>query len=684
MLDKTDRCEILPQNVHRTPVTALKGIGPKTAAALEKLGISTAAELVRHYPCRFDFYPAPLDIASLADEDARSVAVSASLTAPLTVVRRGRFVLTTGTVSDGSGKVSVRWYNMPYLKKTLRAGETRIFVGKLRKKGQSLLMEQPSVFSISDYRARMERPVPVYALTEGVSNRLLTQAIRQALSLLGSQEDWLPEALRTRYALMEEGAAIREIHDPENMESFRAARKRIVFNEFFSFLQKVRKLKERSAAQSSVFQMQTTDALRECRTFFPFQLTSAQEKAVCEIAADLESGIVMNRLIQGDVGSGKTAVAAAALYTAFRSGWQSAIMVPTEVLARQHRKTLEALFEKAEKKPRLLLLTGSLKPAEKRAAHTAIHSHEADIIIGTHALIQEAVSFDCLALVVTDEQHRFGVMQRGSFARKGPHPHMLVMSATPIPRTLAVILYGDLDISTIDFRPSGRMPIKNAVIRRADRPRALLHIRREIEAGHQAYIICPLVEESELSDAENVVDYSQRLAESFRGIARVACLHGRMKEAEKRQIMEEFSAHKTDILVSTTVVEVGVDVPNATVMMIENAEQFGLASLHQLRGRVGRGAAQSYCIFVQGKKSTRAKERLELLARSNDGFEIAAADLKMRGPGELFGALQSGELTLGLGDIYNDYSILQTAREISGLSPEWQLDGASLQKEVIL
>lgn len=683
-LSKTDRCVDSPQKIQSLPVTALKGIGPKTAAALQRLGIYTAAELVRHYPYRFDFYPAPLDIASLTDYEEQSTAVTASLTAPLTVVRRGRFVLTTGTVSDGSGRATVLWYNMPYLKKTIRPGEMRVFVGKLHKKGQNFFMEQPSVFSPSDYRERMEKPVPVYALTEGISNRLLTQAIEQALSLLTPQKDWLPEEIRARYALMEENDAIREIHNPENMEFFQDARKRIVFNEFFCFLQKVRKLKERSATQNSVFQMQTEDALQECQNFFPFRLTTAQEKAVREISADLSSGIVMNRLIQGDVGSGKTAVAAAALYTAFRNGWQSAIMVPTEVLARQHRNTLETLFEKAEKKPRLLLLTGSLKPAEKRAAHTAIRNHEADIIIGTHALIQEAVSFDCLALVVTDEQHRFGVMQRGSFARKGPHPHMLVMSATPIPRTLAVILYGDLDISTIDSRPSGRLPIKNAVIRRADRPKALLHIRREIEAGHQAYIICPLVEESEFSDAENAVGYSEKLAESFRGIARVACLHGRMKEAEKQRIMEAFSAHETDILVSTTVVEVGVDVPNATVMMIENAEQFGLASLHQLRGRVGRGAAQSYCIFVQGKKSARAKERLELLARSNDGFEIAAADLKMRGPGELFGALQSGELTLGLGDIYNDYSILQMAREISELSSEWQIDSTSSQEEVIL
>lgn len=642
-------------------VTVLKGVGPKTEAAMARLGIRTLSQLIRHYPFRFDFYPAVQEIAALEEGQA---AVLATPVSQLSVIRKGRFVMTQGKLADESGSVSVRWFNMPYLKKTILPGRQRVFCGKLVQKGKNLLMEQPSVFSPKEYEQLKERPLPVYSLTEGLTNRALTQAIASALALVPPQSDWLPDAVREKYALMEEDRAIREIHAPRDMEQFEHARKRIAFNEFYSFLHMVREMKLRSAGIRSVFCMQTEAPLKEYTAFLPFDLTEAQQRVVSECAKDLASGCVMNRLIQGDVGSGKTAVAAAMLYTAFRNGWQSAIMVPTEVLARQHVKTLHTLFAAAGKKPSILLLTGSLSAGEKHAAQEAIRTHQADIIIGTHALIQESVDFHSLSLVITDEQHRFGVRQREQLAAKGSHPHMLVMSATPIPRTLAVILYGDLDISTIDTRPAGRLPVKNALITRRERPKAFLHIKRELAEGHQAYIICPLVEESELCDAENVLDYSRKLSVLFQGIGRVGCLHGRMKESEKTAIMEAFAERKIQILVATTVVEVGVDVPNATVMMIENAERFGLASLHQLRGRVGRGESQSYCIFVQGRQSARAKKRLEILGQSNDGFEIAAADLKLRGPGELFGAEQSGELTFSLGDIYNDYLILQTAQEV--------------------
>lgn len=646
-------------------VSSLKGVGPKRAAAMARLGIQTTADLLRHYPCRIERYPELQRVASL--EEGCVASVRAALKAPLKILRRGSFSMTGGLLSDESGEIEVRWYHMPYLKKTLLPGRTRIFCGKVARRGGRLCLEQPSLFREADYADLQARPVPVYALTEGLSNQTLRRAIRQAAEETPFQEDWLPGELRRRFGLMEEDAAVRALHLPESMEQFQEARKRVVFDEFYDFLLGARRLKKSSLAAASAFPLDCASALREVETFLPFRLTSSQRKVCGEIFSDLSSGRVMNRLLQGDVGSGKTAVAAAALYAAFRSGFQGAVMVPTEVLAAQHFKTMERLFRDAPRRPRLLLLTGSLKSSEKKTAREAAGRHDADIVIGTHALIQEDVLFHRLALVVTDEQHRFGVLQRGALSAKGERPHTLVMSATPIPRTLAVILYGDQDVSVIDARPGGRKPVKNAVIGRQERPRALLHIKKEIEKGHQAYVICPLVEKSELTEAENVMDYSEALRESFRGIATIGCLHGRMGEAEKQRVMEDFAARRIDILVATTVVEVGVDVPGATVMMIENAERYGLASLHQLRGRVGRGEAQSYCIFVRGRESRLGNRRLEIVSRSNDGFEIAAEDLKMRGPGELFGSEQSGELTFGLGDIYNDYSVLQTARDVLDL-----------------
>ena len=669
--------------MHPVPVSELKGVGPKTEALLEKLNIRTAEDLIRHYPSRFEHYPG----VTGADEaeDGCTAALFLTIERPLTVIRRGRFVMTRGTAADDTGAVELTWYNMPYLKKALKEGTSRVFVGRVTEKNGKKGILQPQVFSREDYLALCGRPVPVYPLTAGITPRTFRGLVEQALERTPRQEDYLTGEERAKYGLLDEDAAIRAIHAPADMETFGKARRRIAFDSFFTFLAGVRRLKEQMSAVASEFPMQTEEAMKEAERFLPFRLTDAQQKAAGEIAADLSSGRVMNRLVQGDVGSGKTAVAATALYTAFRNGYQSAIMVPTEVLARQHFESMTALFEKAEHKPVLELLTGSLKQSEKRAARERIAAHEADIIIGTHALIQDAVRFSDLALVVTDEQHRFGVAQRGALAEKGPAPHMLVMSATPIPRTLAVILYGDLDISTIETKPVGRIPIKNAVIRKKDRPKAFLHIKREVEAGRQAYIICPLVEPSELSDLENVTEYGAKVAEIFAGTARVGILHGRMKEAEKLQVMEDFASHRTDILVSTTVVEVGVDVPNATVMMIENAERFGLASLHQLRGRVGRGKHQSYCIFVMGKRSQHAEERLDILKKSNDGFEIAAADLKMRGPGELFGSLQSGELTFPLADIYNDYSVLQAAKEaVEARETLPDTPGTYLKEDVIL
>jgi len=642
------------------PVTVLKGIGPKTAEALEKIGIRTTLDLIRHYPARFVRYPEIRDISTV--REGETAAVKAETENTLSVIRHGSLVITQGKLCDDSGDISAVWYHMPYLKNSVHPGFRYAFFGKAVRKRGRFYLEQPFLYKVADYEKIAGRLMPVYPLTAGISNRVLSSAIEKAFSVTELPEDYLPGHIREKYSLCDENKALFGIHHPGSDDDFSDARKRIVFDEFFGFLLKVRSLREKNERILSPFSVKTGFS-DELLSVFPFTLTDGQKKAYQDIEKDFNSGHVMNRLIQGDVGSGKTAVAVLALYTVFRNGFQGAVMVPTEVLAKQHMKTITEFFMPLKKKPSVVLLTGSMTEAEKRKAREEINEGKADIVIGTHALIQEKVSFKNLTLVVTDEQHRFGVRQREAFAGKGNHPHILVMSATPIPRTLAVILYGDLDVSTIDQKPVGRLPVKNCIIGTEEREKAYLHIRREIRNGHQAYIICPLVEESEFSDAEDVTDYSERMEKCFSGTAKVTMLHGKMPDKTKNRIMTDFLERKTDILVSTTVVEVGVDVPNATVIMIENADRFGLAALHQLRGRVGRGKDQSYCIFVNTSHSSDAAERLKIVSGTNDGFKIASEDLKMRGPGELFGSEQSGELTFGIGDIYNDNSILKDAYE---------------------
>lgn len=677
----------MPMSIGKTaaPVTELRGVGPKTAASLKQMGINTMADLLRHYPLRFVNYPEITEIGALTDEEVGNpIAVHAEAVREL--VRRAgtRVQLCTGTFSDGSGELIATWYHMPYLRNTLRPGRRAVLFGKLNAVGKRFELQQAQIFTAEQYEKLLHRPVPQYALPKGIGEKTFASLMEQALALSPPLTDWLPERFLERYELLPEDRAVREIHRPQDMDHFAAARKRIVFDGFFRFLYDVRRMKETVRNEKSDFVFDAKAAMTAFSAGLPFTLTDAQKKVCLEISKDFMSGSVMNRLVQGDVGSGKTAVAAAALFSVWRAGFQGSLMAPTEVLARQHFRTLSELFGASEDGPRIGILTGSTKAKERRELLEGLAKGEVDVLIGTHALLEERVVFSALALVVTDEQHRFGVQQRKTLSEKGKQPHVLVMSATPIPRTLAVILYGDLDISVIDARPTGRTPIKNAVIEKQDRPKALLHIKREVESGHQAYIVCPQVEANPLTALENVEDYSAALRASFRGEITVEALHGRMKEAEKQRIMERFLAGEISVLVATTVIEVGVDVPNATVMMIENAERFGLATLHQLRGRVGRGKDQAYCIFVQGKKSREGSERLGLLQRSNDGFEIAAADLKQRGPGELFGAVQSGELTFGLGDIYNDYSVLQLAKEAVDALDQADFDLPVVHKKVVL
>ena len=527
-------------------------------------------------------------------------------------------------------------------------------------------MEQPEIYTKEGYGAVMKHMQPVYGQTKGLGNKAIVRAVAQALDMRQMERDYMPADLRKKHELAEYNFAVEHIHVPTDQKDLLFARKRLVFDEFFLFLLGVRRLKERRENVRSSWVMKLSPEVKRLKERLPYRLTHAQETVLHEIEWDLSNGLVMNRLIQGDVGSGKTILAVLALLHTAYNGFQGALMAPTEVLAKQHYESMWELFESYQIPKKLVLVTGSMTAKEKRTAYEKIKSHEADIIIGTHALIQEKLVYDKLALVITDEQHRFGVGQREMLGEKGQEPHVMVMSATPIPRTLAIILYGDLDISVIDELPANRLPIKNCVVDPGYRKKAYEFIARQVREGRQAYVICPMVEASEMIEAENVLDYKKRLEKEFPGVS-VSCLHGKMKGKEKNQIMEQFAGGQIQVLVSTTVVEVGVNVPNATVMMIENAERFGLAQLHQLRGRVGRGLHQSYCIMVNcGEEET--GKRLDILNRSNDGFYIASEDLKLRGPGDIFGIRQSGDMEFQLADIFTDADLLKiVSREVNEL-----------------
>ena len=641
-------------------IETLKGIGEKTAKLFEKVGIRTIDDLLHYYPRGYDTYGEPKAIGELSEDETGTV--EGFLKSGATGVHVNGLSIVQATISDMTGKLRLVWYHMPYLKNTLRPDSHFIFRGRVIRKKNGLTMEQPQMFNPEAYEELLSSMRPVYAQTKGLGNKMITSAVEQALAFRTLERDYLPAGLRIANELAEYNFAIEHIHFPSNEEELKFARKRLVYDEFFFFLLAVRHLKEKRQNVQSPFHMEKQDECRKLLADLPYRLTNAQLRTLEEVLKDLKSGSVMNRLIQGDVGSGKTIIAVLALLAACENGYQGALMVPTEVLARQHFESVTELFEKHGVDKKVILLTGSMTAKEKRIACEKVASHEADIIIGTHALIQEKIVYDNLALVITDEQHRFGVTQREMFGNKGQMPHVLVMSATPIPRTLAIILYGDLDISVIDELPANRLPIKNCVVDKSYRPRAYRFIENEVKNGRQAYVICPMVEESEMIDAENVLDYTKILRQNLPGI-RVEYLHGKMKGKEKNKIMEEFAAGEIQVLVSTTVIEVGVNVPNATVMMIENAERFGLAQLHQLRGRVGRGDKQSYCIMVNASGNKEKNRRLDVLNKSNDGFYIASEDLKLRGPGDIFGIRQSGDLEFQLADIYTDAVTLKKVSE---------------------
>ena len=640
-----------------SPVSMLKGIGEQRERKLQKLGISTIEDLLTHYPREYKDRSEIVKIADLPMDEPSTFLAQVKEEGQNS--RHGRLVYTRMKVYDETGSVGVLWYNQPYMKNSLKIGEWYLFSGKLQKKYGRKEILSPEVERIGENFAG-GRILPVYPASEGISQKMLRNLMEEALSQMsGGMREELPLWLRKEYKLAERNFAIENIHFPKTEQGFYDARRRLVFEELFVLQTALFQLKNTLEDSGEGIMLKKKKALQEAEALLPFALTNAQKRVLKEMEKDMTSGKIMNRLVQGDVGSGKTAVAMVAAYWAIKNGYQATIMAPTEVLANQHFESFKTIFEPAGIK--VVLLTGSLKAKEKREALEQVKSGEAQMIVGTHAVIQKGVEYHKLGLAITDEQHRFGVRQRSTLADKGENVHTLVMTATPIPRTLALILYGDLDISIIDELPPGRQKIDTSAVDSRYHQRIYTFIQKHVKEGRQAYVICPMIEENEKLEVQNVLDYTEELTKELPE-CRVACVHGKMKAKEKQEIMDGFAAGKIDVLVSTTVIEVGINVPNATIMLIENAERFGLAQLHQLRGRVGRGSEKSYCILVSDTKTKVAKERMKTMTESEDGFIISEKDLKLRGPGEFFGIRQHGLPELKIADLYKDMAILKEAQ----------------------
>lgn len=664
-------------DVH-TKISALKGIGEKTEKIFQKAGIYTVGDLIQYFPRGYDVYEEPVAISEL--EEGRTMTVTGAIYGRVQVGGNPKMQITTLYLKDITGTLKVVWFRMPFLRSTLSKGGVITLRGRIIRKKDGLVMEHPEIFYPSSrYAEKQDSLQPIYPLTAGMTNSAVIKAVHQVLDTADAGDGVLPEELEERYRLISYPQAIRGIHFPEKKEEFYRARERLVFEEFLVFILSIRMMKGNEDRMLNQYCFREQPEMDSFLQHLPFDLTNAQKRTWRDIRHDMTGVHVMSRLVQGDVGSGKTIVALIAMIFAGLNGYQAAMMAPTEVLARQHYENIRTMLETYHVPLTAEILTGSMSAGQKRAAYGRIASGEVQIVVGTHALIQEKAVYKNLALVVTDEQHRFGVRQRENLAEKGQHPHILVMSATPIPRTLAIILYGDLDISVMDELPKNRLPIKNCVVDTGYRNTAYQFMKKQIQEGRQCYVICPMIEESESLEAENVTGYTESLREVMGEGIEVCCLHGKMKQSQKDEIMDAFSKNEIQILVSTTVIEVGIDVPNSTVMLIENAERFGLAQLHQLRGRVGRGKYQSYCIFMSASKSKETKERLDILSHSNDGFFIAGEDLRLRGPGDLFGIRQSGLLDFRLGDVFQDSKILQCAGEAAGKLLE---DDPGLAKDV--
>ena len=645
------------------PITILKGIGPTKAKQFENLNIFTLRDLICHFPRGYE------DRTKLTTIDKLEVDTPACFRAmvmnhPRTNHIRKGLDLTKVQVADHTGRLNVTFFNNKYAAEQLQYGREYIFYGAVSGDFIGYNMTNPVFETLDSQPVTTRRILPIYPLTAGLTNAALLKAVRQALAICDPPAEILPEEVRRQYGILPAERAYYAIHEPATMAEAELAKRRLIFEEFFVFSAGLSLLRaSRGSKQTPPY---TSCNLQSFHAALPFRLTGAQNRAIAEILSDFRRGTPMNRLVQGDVGSGKTMVAAAAAYCAAGNHKQSAMMAPTEILAEQHYHSLSRLLSPLGL--RLGLLTGSMKEKEKKAVRAALADGTIDLVIGTHALITDSTTFQDLGLVIADEQHRFGVAQRSKLSAKGQDPHLLVMSATPIPRTLALIMYGDLEVSILDERPPGREDVDTFLVNESYRPRINAFIRKQVAEGHQCFVVCPAVEENEELGIKAAEVWAQTLQQTVFPDLRVALLHGQMKGSEKEGIMAAFARGEADILVATTVIEVGVDVPNATLMVIEDADRFGLSQLHQLRGRVGRGSAKSYCILTSQSRSTETLQRIKAFCKTNDGFRIAEEDLKMRGPGDFFGSRQSGLPTFRVADLSMD---LQTLKDAQQASAQW-------------
>ena len=657
------RATVTPGLGLEADVQRLKYVGTAHAKRLNRLGIHTIGDLIYHFPRRYDDYSKLKTISQLVYGE--EVTLIVTVCEAKTREARGGLKITNVLLADLTGTIQVTYFNQPWLQQQFRSGRRIVISGRVDQDLGRLTLKQTDWEPLSKELVHTARIVPVYPLTEGLTNRWLRRLIHSVVEYWADKiPDALPENIRAQENLLPLAEALREIHFPSSFEKLEAARRRLALDEFLLIqLGVLRQRKQWREQPGRALTLEST-ALEQFYTSLPFQLTGAQQRAINEILGDLQKSQPMSRLLQGDVGSGKTVVAAAAMLVAVTNGAQAALLAPTEILAEQHYKTLTRVFEALPNPPRVRLLTGSLKNREKEEVRQQIAEGKIDIAVGTHALIQEDIVFKDLTLAVIDEQHRFGVEQRAAIRAKGYHPHILVMSATPIPRTLALTIYGDLDLSIIDEMPPGRQEIKTRWLEPRERERAYAFIRNKVKEGRQAFVVCPLIEESESIDAKAAVEEYERLRKSVYPDLRVGLIHGKLKPAEKDETMTRFRNHEIDVLVATSVIEVGIDVPNATVMLIEGADRFGLAQLHQFRGRVGRGEHQSYCLLLAEKSGSTSDERLKVIESTQDGFRLAEEDLKLRGPGEFFGTRQAGLPDLKIAKL-SDVKILEHARQIA-------------------
>ena len=638
-----------------TPVRYLKGVGPKTAERFEKLGIVTLADLLCHYPRRYLDFSKPYTIAT-APLDTECVVKAEVFAKPGGRILPGGRRMERITAGDDVSSLEITWFNNPYAAQKLELGREYYFQGIVTGGMLRRQMVNPQVRT--DAQVESIPFEAVYPQTEGLSSGVIAKCVRQLLPHAELLPDPLPPEMLQKYRLLSKAEAVRAIHCPASEEEAFAARRRLIYEELLILQLGIGRMKNRGAARTGA-PMQKMDP-EPFWALLPFSPTGAQRRAVEEILTDMAGETSMNRLLQGDVGSGKTLVAAAAIWACIRSGYQAALLAPTEILASQHAENLNRLLSPFGM--RVALLTGGMKAAARRATLAAIRDDEADLIVGTHAILSEGVEFARLGLAVVDEQHRFGVRQRGMLAEKAENPHLLVMSATPIPRTLGLLIYGDLDISILDELPPGRKPVKTRCITGKKRGALYGFLDREIDTGRQVYLVCPAIEETPDGGLNAVKSYYEDIAKALLPARRVGLMHGKLKPKEKAAVMEDFKAGRLDALVSTTVIEVGVDVPNASVMVIENAERYGLSALHQLRGRVGRGAAESWCFLVSDNQSENVQKRLKFLCSTTDGFAVAQYDLETRGPGDFFGSRQHGLPTLQIADLMNDTRTLHAAQ----------------------